>query len=253
MKYLIRLDDACPTMHHQRWSKIEGILDKFGVRPMVGVIPNNLDATQIIDLADEKFWEKVKSWENKGWTIALHGYDHCYISNDPGINPIWDRSEFAGVKLEIQKDKIKKGVDIFRSHGINPQYFFAPSHTFDLNTLAALRECSDIRIISDTIGTKPYRKYGFIFVPQLGGHCHEIKINGIWTFCLHPSVMDDNAIISLETFLNKNRHKFISFEDLKLSYIGTKSYFSCILSFVYFTRRKLIKLFIRNDSSTSGL
>ena len=107
-KYLIRLDDACPTMDAVKWQRVEDMLDRYGVRPMVGVIPANSDPKQIIDSEDVAFWDKVKTWENKGWAIALHGYDHCYISEDglKGLNPLWARSEFAGVSLEKQKEKI---------------------------------------------------------------------------------------------------------------------------------------------------
>ena len=40
-KYLIRLDDACPTMDAGRWLKMEMLLDQYGIRPMVGIIPAN--------------------------------------------------------------------------------------------------------------------------------------------------------------------------------------------------------------------
>ena len=38
------------------------------------------------------------------------------------------RSEFAGISLEQQKEKIRSGVKIFRENGHDPQVFFAPSH-----------------------------------------------------------------------------------------------------------------------------
>lgn len=47
------------------------------------------------------------------------------------------------------------GVAVMREYGINLKYFSALSHTFDENTLVALQEESDIRIISDTIATRP--------------------------------------------------------------------------------------------------
>ena len=240
-KYLIRLDDACPTMDAVKWQRVEDMLDRYGVRPMVGVIPANSDPKQIIDSEDVAFWDKVKTWENKGWAIALHGYDHCYISEDglKGLNPLWARSEFAGVSLEKQKEKIREGVKIFRSHGIDPQYFFAPSHTYDNNTLRALKEESNIRIISDTIATKPYKDSDFIFLPQLGGHCTEIKLNGIWTFCMHPSTMTDENFVTTEKFLKEHKDEFISFYDLDLNNIKNKDFFGRLLSCVYFTRRKL--------------
>lgn len=106
-QYLIRLDDACPTMNREKWGRMEEILDKHGVKPMVGVIPHNEDPKQKIDSEDVGFWEKVKTWKDKGGTIALHGYNHCYASNGgmEGLNPMWSRSEFAGLPLESQREK----------------------------------------------------------------------------------------------------------------------------------------------------
>lgn len=240
-KYLIRLDDACPTMDRAKWGRIEEILDCYGIKPMVGVIPHNEDPKQQINPVDNDFWNKVHQWENKGWAIALHGYNHCYSSDGglKGLNPMWRRSEFAGLPLDEQRQKIRNGVAIMREHGINPKYFFAPSHTFDENTLNAIRVESDIRIISDTIATKPYKYEGFTILPQLGGHCTEIKISGVWTFCLHPSAMEDKDFEAVESFLANHKSEFVGFYDLEFSDLKEKDMLSRILSWVYFTRRKL--------------
>lgn len=242
-KYLIRLDDACSTMDAKKWQRIENILDTYGVRPMVGIIPANEDPKQKIDAVNADFWCKVKTWDKKGWAIALHGYDHCYVSNDglKGLNPLWARSEFAGLPLEEQKTKIREGIRVFDTHNISPKYFFAPSHTFDENTLQALREESNIRIISDTIATQPYRKGDFVFIPQLGGHCAEMKIPGIWTFCLHPSAMTEEDFVATERFLKNHRDEMLGFDELKLTNLKGKSLMGRLLSWVYFTRRKMMK------------
>lgn len=242
-KYLIRLDDACPTMDNAKWQRMEDILDKYGVRPMAGIIPHNEDPKQMIDAEDPDFWEKVERWVDKCWTIALHGYNHCYTSDKgmEGLNPLWVRSEFAGYPIEVQKEKIREGVKILRNHGIDPRYFFAPSHTFDETTLDALREESNIRIISDTIATKPYKYKDFTIIPQLGGHCAEMKISGIWTFCLHPSTMTDANFEATERFIAKHKDEFFSFNDLKLDNLKGKDLFSKMLSWAYFMRRKIKK------------
>ena len=240
-RYLIRLDDACPTMDHAKWQRIFDILDRYGVRPMVGIIPHNEDPKQDIDVPDEEFWNKAKLWQQKGYAIALHGYNHCYISNEglKGLNPLWKRSEFAGVPYDVQKQKILDGFEILSGHGVKPEYFFAPSHTFDENTLKALKGCTDIRIISDTIATKPYKKGDFVFLPQLGGHCTEMKINGIWTFCLHPSAMTDANFDALELFLRHHKNEFIGFDELDLSNLKRKNWLGRLLSWAYFTQRKI--------------
>lgn len=239
--YLIRLDDACPTMDAKKWQRIENILDTYGVCPMVGVIPANKDPKQQIDDVDEQFFTKVKIWEKKGWAIALHGYDHCYTSNDglKGLNPLWERSEFAGMSLVEQKIKIREGINVLKSHNIFPNYFFAPSHTFDSNTLQALREESNIRIISDTIATQPYREGDFVFIPQLGGRCQEMKLPGVWTFCLHPSAMKEEDFAATERFLKAHNEEMIGFDDLNLTKLKGKNLMSRLLSWVYFTRRRL--------------
>ena len=240
-KYLIRLDDACPTMDVKKWQSIEDILDAYGVRPMVGVIPANEDPKQQIDVVDTEFWAKVKTWEKKGWAIALHGYNHCFISDAGmmGLNPLWERSEFAGVPFEAQKEKIRKGISVFRGNGIEPKYFFAPAHTYDENTLLALREESSIRIISDTIASQPYRKGDFVFIPQLGGRCSEMKLSGVWTFCLHPSAMNDEDFLATERFLQAHKEEMIGFDELNLTKLKGKNLMSRLISWVYFTRRRL--------------
>ena len=240
-QYLIRLDDACPTMDRAKWGQIELILDQYGIKPMVGVIPNNNDPKQRICPEDNNFWEVVNHWIKKGYSIALHGYNHCYTSEGglQGLNPIWSRSEFAGLPLVEQQQKIRKGIAIMQKAGINPKYFFAPSHTFDENTLVALRSESDIRIVSDTIATHPYRHGDFIFIPQFSGSCKVMPFNGIFTFCLHPSIMNEGQFISVENFLKEHQKEFISFNDLDLTHVGKKSLFSKLLSWAYFMRRRL--------------
>ena len=243
-QYLIRLDDACPTMNHAKWQRMEDILDKYGIKPMVGVIPHNEDTMQQIDSPVDGFWKKVKSWEQKGWAIALHGYNHSYISNEgkKGLNPLWDFSEFAGVPLDLQKEKISKGIEILKEHDIVPKYFFAPGHTFDENTLTALREESEIRIISDTIAVRLYRYKDFVIIPQFSGHCREIKIRGVFTFCFHPNTMNNTEFEQTDSFLKAHQEEFISFDALDLNNIGGKKLVDKLLSFGYFTYRKIRKI-----------
>lgn len=164
-KYLIRLDDACSQMNKSRWQRMEAILDKYEIKPMVGIIPNNEDPVTCIDPIDPNFVVKALNWQKKGWAIALHGYNHICTTTIGGINPVHKRSEFAGISLSEQKEKISKGYKILVDMGLIPQYFFAPSHTFDRNTLKALAEETSIRIISDTIALYPYRLDEFAVIP----------------------------------------------------------------------------------------
>ena len=240
-KYLIRLDDACPFMNRQKWKRMEDVLDKYGIMPLVGIIPANADSQTIIEAENDNFWGTAHLWEQKGWSIALHGYNHVCTSEDgmKGLNPFWKRSEFAGLALDAQREKIRKGYEVLRNNGFAPKYFFAPSHTFDENTLEALRRETSIRIVCDTIGRYPYKKGLFYFIPQIFGHCIEMPVKGIYTFCFHPNVMDEKGFDSLDSFIKEHQSDFVSFNDLSLNNFGDKMVFDVALSKFFFSYRRI--------------
>ena len=55
-KYIIRMDDACPTMDHDKWEYLEKILDEFSIKPIVAVVPKNVDDTLNCKESDPLFW-----------------------------------------------------------------------------------------------------------------------------------------------------------------------------------------------------
>ncbi|CDF21486.1 putative uncharacterized protein [Prevotella sp. CAG:617] len=239
-KFLIRLDDACPTMHKENWNKIEFILDKYGVRPIVAVIPNNLDRKQCISEFNPDFWEIVKRWKSKGWEIALHGYDHCYVTTNGGLVPKNRKSEFAGLPLDVQEEKIKKGIDVFRKHELEPVVWVAPSHTFDENTLIALKKHTSISIISDGIAVFPYQDFGFLWLPQQFSSFQNIIPFGIWTICLHPSTMNLKDFQILERGLKKHCKSVISINQIKGSH-SRKKLIDKIFNLLYWNFKGIIR------------
>src|SRR5262252_3697380 len=84
-KYLLRFDDICPTMNWQVWSEIEAALLDQDLKPILAVVPDNQDPVLKVDPPVEDFWERVRTWQARGWTIALHGYQHRYVTHSPGI------------------------------------------------------------------------------------------------------------------------------------------------------------------------
>jgi predicted deacetylase len=232
-KFVIRLDDAHPRMDVRKWSQIERILNQYDVNPLVAVIPYNLDKSLNHDPEDQMFWTKVRSWEVRGWTIALHGYQHLYHDVNPkrSILPLHKRSEFSGLPLDLQEKKIKKGYELLKKNMLNPKAFVAPSHTFDANTLKALTNKTDIRIISDGWSIGPYYENNFLFVPQQLWAFSKKKF-GTWTVCLHPDTMDDHAFIVLEQKLNEFRDDIVSFNELKLHSVTRKGIFDIIFIWV---------------------
>lgn len=241
VNYLVRLDDACPQMSHKNWTRIEDILDRHKVLPLVGVIPNNEDLDTTPDIPDPSFWQKVKIWEEKGWKIALHGHNHVCSSVTGGINPVHNRSEFAGLSIESQERKFFEGYEVFKKHNIFPSVFFAPSHTYDINTILALKSKTPIRIVSDTFALKPYKQYGMIFIPQQMGRFRKILISGYWTFCFHPNNMLEKDFYDFEIFIKKNRNNFIAFKDIPLNGLYEKTLLDRCLNRLYFLIRNLHK------------
>lgn len=227
--YIVRLDDACPTMDREKWNKIEEILAKYDIKPIVAVIPNNQDTKQIKNEFDNDFWKKVQNWQKKGWYIALHGYDHVYTTQNSGLVPFNNKSEFAGLSYKEQVKKIKHGWEIFQRYNIEANIWVAPSHTFDENTLKALKEYTDINIISDGIALFPFKKYGFDWIPQQVWKFRKVPF-GIWTGCFHPNEMSDKEIENLEIFIKNNKEQFIDIEQLKyknfciINYLFEKTY-----------------------------
>lgn len=233
-KFILRLDDACEKRDVEKWNTIEELLDQYNVKPLVGVIPHCEDPSMEEYPMDTGFWDRVKAWQDKGWAIAMHGYNHVYSTQNGGINPVNQRSEFAGEPLCVQKEKIRKGVAVMREHGIEPKIFFAPSHTFDENTLEALKSESNIRIISDTIARKPYQENGFTFVPQQSGHVRNLPF-AVTTFCYHPNTLSDEGFRVLKEFLEKNGRHFIC-ADENIAADRKRGVIDLLLQKIYFLR-----------------
>ena len=248
-KYLIRLDDACDTFNFENWRKLENIFDGLKIKPIVAVIPFNKDKSLMLEERKKNFWEIVKNWENKKWQIAVHGHSHIYhkVKKNNLIFPFYNRSEFGELSLEKQSSLIKESYNYFLKKGLNPMIWIAPSHTFDKNTLLALREETKIKFISDGLSLFPFRYLGLTFVPQqLWGF--QKKFYGVWTICLHPNTMNNNDILNLEKAIHKDffLNKIIDFEDAikyerKLSFLS-KIYIKKFW-FIQFIK-KFIKKFI---------
>ena len=182
--YLIRFDDICPTMNWEMWFRIEEALLHHKIKPLLAVIPDNQDDKLRVAPPHSSFWEEVRKWQGRGWTIGLHGYQHRFVTQQAGIVGIQPRSEFAGLPRSEQEEKLRRAVEVFRSHGVQPQVWIAPAHSFDANTLAALQEV-DITTISDGFATAPHTdSRGFLWVPQQLWR-FRWRPFGVWTVCYH--------------------------------------------------------------------
>ena len=65
-KLLLRFDDISENMNWKFMDKCELLFDKYNIRPLIGVIPNNQDSQLKSWPSKENFWDKVRSWQKKG-------------------------------------------------------------------------------------------------------------------------------------------------------------------------------------------
>ena len=216
-RYLIRLDDALPTMCVDKWTAIENMLDKYGIKPMVAVIPDNQDKEMNFGEVNPDFWVQVKRWKDKGWAVGMHGYNHLYhsVERKNSIVPLQDQSEFVGLDLETQKTKFEKALNIFLQKGVKPDLFIAPSHSFDENTIRAMKTETELNIVSDGIALSPFHVDGVCFVPQQLW-TFKYRPFGVWTICLHPNTITNGEMHELASALSKFNHLFVSLSELNL-------------------------------------
>lgn len=184
VKILIRFDDICPTMSFEQFGRAVDLMETYGVKPLIGVIPDCKDPDLKIEPQREDFWEYVKSLSNKGFTIAMHGYQHIFDSKCHGIVDKRMESEFAGHSYEVQYEKIRNGKEILKAHGISTDVFFAPAHSYDNNTIKALSQLG-FKYVSDGKSNKPFIREGIMMLPCRSGGCPKIKKRGMYTTVFH--------------------------------------------------------------------
>jgi len=244
-KYIIRLDDACHFSDLSKWKKIESILDRHNILPIVAVIPENKDKALNYSNFNINFWELVKSWEKKGWTIAMHGYNHLFhkVDRKKLIFPYYNRSEFAGLSINEQRQKIKNALKIFFKNKINPTVWISPAHCFDKLTLEAIKHETTIKIISDGISFSPYFYKELHFIPQQLWRLKK-KLFGLWTICLHPDTMTNNEILDFEKKVSSLdiKNNIICLQDINLNKKG-KSIIDLIFSLLFWMKYNLSIMF----------
>ena len=62
-RYLLRLDDACPTLDGDKWRRIEALFDELTLKPIVAIIPDNLDPDLHFSAPDAAFWDRARGWQ----------------------------------------------------------------------------------------------------------------------------------------------------------------------------------------------
>lgn len=242
LKYIIRLDDACPTMNKEKWDKMEKLLDKYNIKPIVGIIPDNKDP-EFNNEFISSFWEKYPlTWQKKDWIIAQHGLNHN-LSKEV-------RTEFKNVEYEEQLNILRKGQAILKEKNVNTSCFFAPAHTFDDNTIKACVDLGCFDFISDGYAFYPYEYKNMMFLPSVFDTPHKISMFGVFTFVYHPNKMENSDFEYLEEFIKKYKTEFnVDIIEVIKKYKGRKkNIFDYILTLAINIFRKLRNIVKENNN-----
>ena len=213
-RYILRLDDIAPNMHWENYSRLRDCVDRLGIAPLIAVVPDNRDPFLLDNPAcPVDFWDEMRTRQESGWKLAMHGYQHLPHTTSGGTLGLADRSEFAGLPADEQLEKLSSGRRILEREGIRTDTFVAPGHSFDANTERALLECG-FTAMSDGFALYPYVANGIVHVPQLfSTPWHPPLPLGVWTFCLHLNTMSRDRLARIVRFLEREADRFIRFDD----------------------------------------
>jgi predicted deacetylase len=171
-------------MNWDVWNEVEKILLDARVSPLIAVVPDNQDPGLQITPPAADFWDRVRTWQGCGWSIALHGYQHRYVTQEAGLIGLNRFSEFAGLPESVQAGKIQNGLAIFEREGVKADAWIAPAHSFDAATLRVLARYGP-RLISDGFARWPFvDRLGLFWVPQQLWWFARRR-SGVWTVCFH--------------------------------------------------------------------
>jgi len=211
-RYIFRLDDIAPNMHWDNYLRVRDLFDANGIRPLLGVIPDNQDPELLkFPAAESDFWDMIRGTRQKGWEVAQHGFQHQYVNQEAGLLGIARGSEFAGLPYEEQYEKLQTGRQVLQQHGIETDVFMAPSHSFDENTLRALQELGFSRV-TDGFALYPYMYEEPLFVPQILATHWPMPL-GVHTCCMHLNGFGEKEYQQLERFVKRYARQAIPFSD----------------------------------------
>ncbi len=191
MKIAVRMDDITPDMNWENFRFFQGLFKEAGITPLLGIVPDCQDEHLHCEPEREEFYKEMLALQSEGYCLAMHGYQHVYSTKKGGIFPLNNFSEFAGVSYNEQKDKLAAGKEKLKAHGIVTDIFMAPAHSYDANTIKALKE-NGFTKLTDGFGEVPYCYKDMTFYPisfQLSKSLK--KESGYTTMVLHANTITE--------------------------------------------------------------
>lgn len=213
LKISVRLDDICPNMNWANFKIVMDLCDKYGVKPLLGVVPKNKDKKLMVDVENKDFFQVMREYQDKGVMFAQHGLDHIYRNHKGGILKLNKNSDFVGLSKEEQLKFLQEGFEILRSENIKTEIYMAPSHSYDKNTILALKELG-FKYVTDGYTNFNYKWLGLTFIPCMHTFKINKKVSGICTLCLHINTMIEKDILEFENTLKKYQNNLCDYSQL---------------------------------------
>ena len=209
--YLIRFDDITPGMAWTRFQPFEDLARELRLPYLLGVVPDCRDVKLMIEPSRPDFWPWVRRMKANGATIAQHGYMHLYETDHRGLLGLGRKSEFAGLSYEVQFERLARGKEIMQGEGVWDGVFMAPSHSFDAETVRALKALG-FRGLTDGFGFFPYEIDGLKAVPQLFARPFGFGV-GVETICIHANTLSDERRAMLLQKFRDLHSDIVGFDD----------------------------------------
>lgn len=211
IRYFFRIDDVAPNMNWDSFNLTAGVFRQNNIKPLIAVIPDVRDPKLLDYPINPNFWQLITELKNLGWIIGQHGYQHISMGGG-GVLKIHKSGEFADLDSENQERMIRAGRKIMEEKDLATDIFVAPRHSFDRETLRALRK-NNFQFISDGIALWPFKKLGLVWLPQILWRPRK-GMFGLVTVALHTNTMSRDDIANIEKFIEKNRNKIGDFSEL---------------------------------------
>jgi len=183
------------------------------------VIPDNHDPELMVSLPDPEFWERVRTMEAAGATIAMHGYRHLCTSRGKSLIGWHRETEFAGVSEREQQEWVRAGLKILRGNGLTPRLFVAPRRGLDRGTISALAS-EGLGTISEGFALVPYVQDGITFIPQQLS-APVWRAEGLWTIGISSNTATNTTLGMLGEFLRRNSEQLTCFDRVVSEYKAT--------------------------------
>ena len=212
-KIAVRMDDITPDMNWENFQFFQNLFREAGIAPLLGIVPDNRDPGLHCGPAREDFYEVMRALADEGYMFAMHGFRHLYTTDRGGMFPLNRNSEFAGLPCDRQREMLRRGRDIMAAGGIRTDIFMAPSHSYDANTLRALRE-SGFTKITDGFGKRPYLYRGLTFYPISFQTGRSLKARGgAATLVIHANTVTEAEKERYARLFREHRGRLISYAE----------------------------------------